>query len=168
MLIGLGVSSLTTLRSSVELDQAYNDFAANLRLVQNNARNSVVSQTLLSSTGDILLSKVEGFAIYFETGGNYTIRYCTNAAGSTVYNCTGVENSSPRSAQFSAITVTNATSNCKAILFKRATSDISAMSAQSATPTDVGTCVINLVHPYKQGQPKSITIDVQNNNIISN
>ncbi len=168
VLSGLGALGLNTFRQTSIIQQATSQFISDLRTLQNAARNSIVSQKLFLSNNNVLLSTVDGYALYIETNGNYSIRYCKTQqlAGVTQYDCSGVEVANIKNPIYNEIRVvpTNS-SKCRAILFVRGSTDISALSSSVATPDNTGSCTIDVNIPNSGNDDRPVIIDLAKNNI---
>ncbi len=159
------MGGLSTFRSTVQLEQAKNDFLSALREAQNLARNSVSSSIKGS---DILTGQVDGYALVFNPNlSDYSLRYCikTSFVGIGQYDCSGVEKTSDKLLSSPEVTIAPSDSNkCHGILFARLTAEISALSSDIDTPDDTGTCEI-VISQSQSNDTRTIVVDLANNNI---
>lgn len=166
VLLSVGIGSFTLLRNSIDLDQATNELLGLIRTAQSRARNSSTSAALYQMTGNSLLARVDGFAIYFDSTSQYSMRYCiaTAGAGSTSYNCSGIEFPNAKSAQYGNITLQVNGSGCNGIVFSKLSGNISGISAANSVGVETGTCRYRLTHSSLLSY-REIIVNLAGNNI---
>lgn len=162
-LASFGIYGLVTMRQSIQIQQSHSEFVSTLRHVQNLARNSVASQVLIAQTGNPLASLVDGYAIYFDSPTNYSIRYCKTSG--TSMDCRSIEQANVKSASYADISVYPlGGSNCRGIFFERLTGNISGMSNALSNLDDIEVCTIRATHNSTRNY-REITIDFAGNSI---
>lgn len=162
ILIGLSVFGMGIFRRTVEIEQAKSDLLSSLRFAQNLSRNSVSSAV---KSGDLIIGKVDAYAIYFDTN-NYSLHYCvaSNRYSGLQYDCSGIEDSSLRPDQFKNALVSFSNNHCKGVIFERLTGEIYGMTDFIGSPTNTGVCSYLISH--SQGtDTRQINVNLTENNI---
>ncbi len=152
-IMGLGVYGLIKFQGTVELQSVYSEFVANLKTLQNKAKNSINT----SSTND---KAPFIYAIIFDQN-TYTFYSCDKATSSTLL-C--VEDSSIPEVDTSSKGVLISNPGCNGMGFSRLTGDIVSINITNFTFNSVGQCNYTLLHNNSQ-LSNSITVNLTNNSI---
>lgn len=168
MILAAGIGGFQTFRQTIQFQQGYLAVVSQLQTTQNMARNSVASRVVQSQRAtDPIGAQVDGYALFFNPT-NYNLNYCLyptpNQTGPI--DCSTIEVSNLKLAEYADVTVTASTGTCYGIFFARMTGNISAMNGLNATPNDTAAdCLIQVRHSQNAALVRVIGINVRANNI---
>ncbi len=162
---GLGIWGMTLFRQTAVIEQTLSNVVSSLRTAENRARNNISSQVLQVATEDVLSSAVDGYAIFFDSSENYSLRYClkTETFTDVVYNCRGIEIAELKPKEFSDVIIGTVENDCLGVLFTRGAADYLKMSNEIATPSNEDKCTISI--KLEAGtSTREVVVDLVGNN----